>query len=884
MQDNIIVFPEPPPGDNAQLVMPTLPVSLTPLVGREREIQAIQVLLSRPEVRLLTVTGTAGVGKTRLALEVARRLVSDFADGVYMVSLAPISDPYLVIPTIAHRLGLMEGSSQPLLELLKLAQHDKQRLLVLDNFEHVIAAAPLLTELLEACPAVKILVTSREVLRLRGEQQFAVPPLALPDLKSPLDHQSLAHVAAVNLFLQRTQAIQSDFQLTMDNATAVAQVCVRLDGLPLAIELAAARIKLLPPQALLTKLDHRLHVLTGGARDLPLRQQTLRNTIEWSYNLLDAEEQRLFRSLSAFVGGCTLDALEAVCAAPGNASAGLNGSVLDVVTSLLDKSLALQTTQDGQQPRLVMLETIREYGLEVLASSGEVEAIHEAHATYYLALAEQAEPELSSPQQISWLERLEREHDNLRAALSWFLKQDSDVHRSELALRLAGALVQFWEMRGYVSEGRHWLERVLSISRGVRSAGRTKALIGAGRLASFQDDFGQAEAWCREGLVLHRELGDRQGSPAVLLIWGYVMWGYAAMMRSNYAQARSLLEEALALFREGGEPIGSVSVLYVLANVLLFQGDYVRAHALLEESRMRSKEAGDVGDHATSLMVLGMLLLFHGDLAQAHDCLEECLAVSREVGYKRNLALSMLLLAMVAWGQGEGVRARSLLEESQVLFKEAGLRGRMAEVFATQGLVSLGEGDYPTARGWLEESFKLSLELDNKWTIALCLEGLAAVAAAQGESVRAVWFISAAQALREAIGTPLPSFLQALHEFTITTMRTQLGEQVFDAAWEEGRAMTPEQVLFSLEPMPAPTPALTASSSATVAPLPPVGLTPRELEVLRLLVQGLTSAQIAEQLVIGLVTVNSHVRSIYSKLGVTSRAAATRYALEHHLL
>jgi ATP/maltotriose-dependent transcriptional regulator MalT len=340
----------------------------------------------------------------------------------------------------------------------------------------------------------------------------------------------------------------------------------------------------------------------------------------------------------------------------------------------------------------------------------------------------------------------------------------------------------------------------------------------------------------------------------------------------------------LALFREGGEPIGSVSVLYVLANVLLFQGDYVRAHALLEESRMRSKEAGDVGDHATSLMVLGMLLLFHGDLAQAHDCLEECLAVSREVGYKRNLALSMLLLAMVAWGQGKGVRARSLLEESQVLFKEAGLRGRMAEVFATQGLVSLGEGDYPTARGWLEESFKLSLELDNKWTIALCLEGLAAVAAAQGESVRAVWFISAAQALREAIGTPLPSFLQALHEFTITTMRTQLGEQVFDAAWEEGRAMTPEQVLFSLEPMPAPTPALTASSSATVAPLPPVGLTPRELEVLRLLVQGLTSAQIAEQLVIGLVTVNSHVRSIYSKLGVTSRAAATRYTLEHHLL
>jgi len=877
MQDNLIVFPEPPPGDKVQLVTHALPVPLTQLIGREQEVRAIKALLLYPEVRLLTITGTAGVGKTRLAFEVARNLVHDFADGVYVISLAPISDPALVIPTIAHSIGLTESGSQPLLELLKTSQHDKQRLLLLDNFEHVIEVTPLLTDLLEACPDLKLLITSREVLRLRGEQQFVVTPLALPDLKSLPENQSLAHVASVKLFLQRAQAIRSDFHLTTDNAATIAEICLRLDGLPLALELAAARIKLFPPQALLTKLDHRLHVLTGGVRDLPPRQQTLRNTIEWSYNLLDVQEQKLFRSLSVFVGGCTLEAAEAVCGALENASASVASSVLDGIASLIDKSLVQQTAQDGEPSRLLMLETIREYGLEVLALSGEVETIREAHATYYLALAEQAESQLSGPQQISWYERLEREHDNLRAALGWFLKQGSDAHRSELALRLGGALAQFWELRGYMREGRHWLERVLSISRGVRSAGLAKALNGAGLIAAFQDDFGQAEAWCREGLALHRELGDHQGSAAALMIWGY-----AAMMRSKYAEARSLLEEALALSKEVGGPVGGISVL--LGHVLFFQGDYAQAHALLEEIRVRSKEAGDVEYHAASLMVLGAALLFEGDLARAHVYLEECLTVSREVGYKRNLGLSILFLAMEAGVQGDGARARSLLEESQTLLKEAGGRGRMAEVFITQGLVFFSEGDYPAARGRLEECLKLSLELDNKWNIAWCLEGLAAVAATQGEPVRAVWFMSAAQALREAIGTPLPSLSQAMHELTFASTRMQLGEQAFDATWAKGRTMTPEHILLSLEPMPAPEPPLTVPSSAAVAPQSHADLTPRELEVLRLLAQGLTSAQMAKQLVISVVTVNFHVRSIYSKLGVSSRSAATRCAIEHKLV
>ncbi len=786
MQDKVLVFPEPSPGDTAQLATHGLPVSLTSLIGREHEVKALHALLLRPDVRLLTLTGTAGVGKTRLALEVARELVHDFADGVHLVSLAPISDPAFVIPTIAHSMGFMESGSQSLLDLLKTTLHDKHRLLLLDNFEHVITAATLLAELLEACPDLKLLVTSREVLRLRGEHQFAVLPLALPDLKHLPDDRSLAHVPAVDLFLQRAQAITADFHLTRDNAATIAEICLRLDGLPLAIELAAARGKLLAPQALLARLDRRLHVLTGGARDLPERQRTLRNTLAWSYELLTAQEQHLFQRISVFVGGATLEAVEAVCEALGDET----GKVFEGAASLMDKSLIQQQAQRDEEPRLMMLETIREYGLEVLASGGEAQATREAHAAYYLALAEQAEPELGGPQQLMWFERLEREHDNLRAALSWLLEQGAAGQSNELALRLSGALAVFWWLRGYVSEGWHWLERVLDESRGVRSAARAKALIGAGQIATFQDDFSQTEALCREGLALYRELGDCQGSATALSIWGY-----AAMMKSNYAQARTLLDEALSLFREVGDTGGCAYGLNLLASVLFYQGEYARALALLEESLLLSREVGDVQDHALSLVLLGLVLQSQGDLAGAQARLEESRAVSRKVGYKRNLGLAIHFLGLVTFRQGDVVRARSLLEESLVLFQEVGERGRIAEVLGSQGLISLSQGDYAAARALLEESLKLSLELDYKWDIAGGLEGVAAVVTAQGEPVRAVWFMSAAQALHEAIGTPLPSLLQSLHEFTIASVRTQLGEQAFAAEWAKGRTMTPEQAL-----------------------------------------------------------------------------------------
>ena len=495
-----------------------LPPQLTSLVGRERDAAAVVKLLLRPEVRLLTLTGPAGVGKTRLALQVATDLVESFADGVFFVSLAPVRDTELVLSTVAQTLGLRTIVSQSFLDMLKRYLRDKHCLLLLDNFEHVVGAAPLLADLLEASPDLKVLVTSREVLRLRPEHQFSVPPLALPDRKRLPDDRALADVPAVNLFIQRAQATRSDFQLTPGNADAIAVICIRLDGLPLAIELAAARVKWLTPEALLAWLDRRLQLLTGGARDLPERQQTLRNTLKWSYDLLSAEEQRLFRQLAVFVGGCQLEAVEAVSRTLGDDTI----PIWHGVSSLIDKSLVQPMDQAGEGPRLIMLETLREYGLERLAAHGEEEATREAHAAYYLRLSEEAEQSPFGAEHTLWLQRLEREHDNLRAALRWSLEQGDTGHNMELALRLGGALTLFWIYHGHFSEGRTFLEQALTGSQGVRISVQAKALMAAARLAINQSDIDRAETFLEECLVLSRKLGDTTGIEDVLSLQGSI--------------------------------------------------------------------------------------------------------------------------------------------------------------------------------------------------------------------------------------------------------------------------------------------------------------------------------------------------------------------------
>src|SRR5258706_4178102 len=436
------------------------PAPLTPLIGRLQEVAAACDLLQRPEVRLVTLTGTGGVGKTRLALQVATELQERFVDGIYFVSLAFVSDSRLVMPTIAQTLGIKEAEERPLVDLLQACLRDQHLLLLLDNFEQVMAAVPELSNLLAGCPHLKILVTSRAVLHIHGEYEFPVPPLELPDLSHLPENETLSRNASVALFLQRARAVMPSFQVASVNARALAEICVRLDGLPLAIELAAARIKLLPPKALLARLEHRFQVLTSGAQDVPARQQTLYNALAWSYHLLDAEEQRLFRRLSAFACCCTLTALEAVYRDLGDMPA----YVLDGVASLIDKSL-VQTEQEEEEPHFEMLQTIREFGLEVLHVSGEMERTRRAHTAYYLRLAEEAEPELVGPQQAAWLERLEGEYENLRVALQWLLEPAGDEEygdRQEMALRLAVALWGFWNIRGRWREGRAFLGQDLA--------------------------------------------------------------------------------------------------------------------------------------------------------------------------------------------------------------------------------------------------------------------------------------------------------------------------------------------------------------------------------------------------------------------------------------
>jgi predicted ATPase/class 3 adenylate cyclase/DNA-binding CsgD family transcriptional regulator len=856
-----------------------LPIQLTPFIGREQEVTAVCDLLLRVDVRLMTLTGAGGTGKTRLGVQVAAELTDAFADGVFFVNLAPISDPALVVPTIAETLSMREGAGQSLLERLRENLRPKQMLLLLDNFEQVVSAAEQVVDLLTACPQLKVLVTSREVLHVRAEQEFAVPPLPLPDLKHLPDLATLSHYAAVALFIQRAQAVKPDFQVTNANARAIVEICARLDGLPLAIELAAARMKLLPPQALLARLGQSLQVLTGAARDLPARQQTLRNTIAWSYNLLDAQEQQLFCRLSVFVGGCTLEAAEAICAAPGDGNEA--DQVLDIVASLIDKSLLQQTAQESEEPRLVMLETIRAYGLEVLATSGETEAIQQAHAVYYLALAEMAEPEFAGPQQAMWLERLEREYGNLRVALRWSLQRGEVGQGIEIALRLAGALRRFWEVRGHWSEGWSFLERALARGKEAAMPVQLKVLKAAAHLAYVRSDDDRAEALSEECLAWCRELGDRGG-----IAFSFRLLGLIASWRNNFVVAYSRTEESLALFREVGDKEGIAWSLNNLAKIVSQQGEYARAISLREESLALFRALGNIEGIAFSLVGLAeVLFLSQGDPAKVHTLLEEGLALCRGVGHKDGTAWALGLSAEVFLQQGDTIMARSLLEESMVLSREIGDRN-VAWLLIVLGRVAASKGDYTAARALYEESLATGREVDDKLNIAFCLEGLADVVAIQGEPAWAAHLWGAAEALRDAIGAPLPPVYHTDYDRSVAAARAQLGEKSFAAAWIEGRIMTPEQALAAQGPVTLPQPLPTAPTS--MPPAKPVatypdGLTAREVEVLRLLARGLTDAQIAEQLVIAPRTVNNHLTSIYSKIQVSSRSAATRYAIEHKL-
>ena len=779
----LVAFPigdrQPGPPNN-------LPTELSSFVGREKELSEVRRLLG--ETRLLTLTGAGGCGKTRLALVVAGQLMDGFKDGVWAVNLAPLSDSSLVPQAIASVLGIREQPGRSMTETLSDYLGSRRLLLVLDNCEHVIGACCAVAEaLLSSCPGLRILTTSREALGITGEVAWPVPSLTLPDLRRLPDIEGLPRYESARLFLERTAAVRPNFALTEQNAQAVARVCYRLDGIPLAIELAAAKTKALSVEEISERLDDSFGLLSSGGRTAMPRHRTLRATMDWSHELLQEEERILFRRLSVFAGGFTLEAAESVCAGEEFE----RDEALGLLFQLVDKSL-VTTREKGGETRYRLLAMVGQYAREKLDEAEETAEVGRRHANFYVELAEQAEPELKGERQLAWLERLETEHDNLRAAMRWSLARGEP----EGAARLGWALWLFWGIRAHFAEGRRSMEQALSVkgSEAMLPSARAKALYVEAIMANYQGDHGSAEALAAESLRLFGEHNDKLGSAYALS-----NAGFAANGQGQHRRAVTLIEESVDLFLEEGEEWGAAIELGFLAVSWREQGDYGRAKSLGERG----------------------------------------LALSRRVGERQAISAALYTLATLAQAERDHERARDLFEEG----------------------------------------LELSAELGNDADVAHCLEGLAAVAAAEGKMARAARLWGAEEALLERMEAAVYTYVpdRSLHRSQVETARARFGEEAFEAAWTEGRSLSTEQAIVH---------ALDRSTTPESVPSEtyPAGLSAREVEVLRLVATGLTNAEVAERVFLSRRTVEWHLGSIYRKLGLHSRAEATRFAVEHGLL
>jgi predicted ATPase/DNA-binding CsgD family transcriptional regulator len=760
-----------------------LPLQLTSFVGREREVSEVEGLLGG--ARLVTLRGPGGSGKTRLALAVASELAEGFEEGPWWIELAPLSAPDLVSREVASVLGVRDAPGRSTAEMLADHIGGTRTLVVLDNCEHLIDACTVLAEsLLGSCPNLRVLATSREHLGALGEVSWPVPPLSLPDPRRPLSEQTLPDYESARLFAERARAVKPDFTLDGQSAKAVTRICYRLDGMPLALELAAARIRVLSVEQISERLENSLSLLTGGGRTAEPRQRTLRATLEWSYDLLDEQERRLLGRLSVFAGEWTLQAAEEVCSGD---DIGRNG-VLDLLSSLVDKSLVLAETGGGGAARYRMLEPVRQYARERLEESGERGRVRNGHAAFFLALAEEAEPALMGARQDVWLERLEREHDNIRAALSWALESGA----VEVGLRLAGALGEFWYMRGHLGEARRWLEATLSRGESAESA-RIKPLALFTWIATEQGDYERSAITGEENLALSRKFGNDEQIALSLYALGLVK-----MHRNELERAAELMEEAVTLQRASGDTAGLSRTLPALGLVAAARHDYERALEIHEESLMLARAAED-------------------DF-------------------------------MIGFSLGVGA------------------------------LAHLGQGDYDRAEALCVEGLQRSLRQGMVTQAADILHVAAALAGSQGQPARSARLWGAAETLRETLGTDLSPVERSHYGPYVAAAKDLLDEATWEAAWAEGRRLTPEQaVRYAISEDERPTPTTPEPSAY------PAGLSAREVEVLGLAAKGMTNAQIAKELFISPRTVNRHLNSIYHKLGVGSRAAAARFAVEHNL-